>query len=470
MNRSAAQAQVLAEEPRSDSATATYRRIWELAWPVSISTSTVTLLTLANLFWIGHLGTVAVAAVSLCGNILFIVFGISHIVYIGALAIVARRVGEGDFAAAFTAVLHAVCLGAMIGLAVAVTGHASAPAIVRFFDAGQDVEAAAISYLRISFFAQVFLFITLALSASYQASGDTRTPMLFNVAVVVCNAVLDPFFIFSPRQIEFHGLPLGWLGWGVDGAAIAALLSGAVGCGVFLAVSALRGTPVPRPAHQRVRLSLTEFQRMIRIGAPASISMVARPLSTFLLLKVIASFGTAAIAAFGIALRSFSVNWIPYSGINTAISALVGQNLGRRQVNEATHVVFRGLVLDAVLGGIFCLLYYTFANEIILAFDHEPAVVAAGAPFLKLMALSFLFSAPMFPLVSAMNGAGDTQPPMVAAFLANWPIKLPLAYVLALPLAYGINGVWIGMFVSIVFEALVMFVWYRRGAWKTKKV
>ena len=89
---------------------------------------------------------------------------------------------------------------------------------------------------------------------------------------------------------------------------------------------------------------------MLRIGTPASVSMIARPLSTFLLLKVIASFGTAAIAAFGIALRSFAVNWIPQSGINTAISALVGQNLGRRDADEATRVVLRGLILDTLLG------------------------------------------------------------------------------------------------------------------------
>jgi len=198
--------------------------------------------------------------------------------------------------------------------------------------------------------------------------------------------------------------------------------------------------------------------------------LIARPLSTFLLLKVIASFGTAAIAAFGIALRSFSVNWIPYSGITAAVATLVGQNLGAHNVKEAERVVLRGLVVTTTLGMLFCVIYYFWSRQIILAFDNEPQVVAAGQPFLQLMAVGFLFSAPMLPLVSAMNGAGDTKPPMITAFLANWPIKLPLSYALALPLSLGIDGVWIGMLVSIIFEALVMFAWYRRGSWKTKKV
>jgi putative MATE family efflux protein len=451
-------------------ARSTYRRIWELGWPVSISASTLTLLTLVNLFWIGHLGTVAVAAVALGGNILFIVFGISNVVYTGVVAIVARRVGEGNHAEAFSATVHGVCLGASLGALVATLGYAGAPAIVGFFDAGAEVEQTGIAYLRIMFSGQIFLYVSTALGASYQAAGDTRTPMLVNVAVVLLNGVLDPFFIFASGGVVVFGVPLGWLGWGVNGAATAAVLSGAAGMLLFLATSLVLGRPFPWPQRRAVPLTPSLFWRMLQIGTPASISMIARPLSTFLLLKVIASFGTAAIAAFGIALRSFSVNWIPYSGINAAVATLVGQNLGAHDVREAERVVRRGLAVTTVLGLIFCVVYYAFSSQIILAFDSEPAVVAAGQPFLKLMALSFLFSAPMFPLVSAMNGAGDTQPPMITAFLANWPIKLPLSYVLALPLAYGIDGVWIGMFVSIVFEAIVIFVWYRRGAWKTKRV
>jgi putative MATE family efflux protein len=469
-NEAAVRVTPLSAAPPAAAATGSYRQIWSLAWPVSISTSTVTLLTLVNLFWIGHLGTVAVAAVSICGNILFIVFGISNIVYTGTLAIVARRVGEGSLSKAFAASLHAVLLGVGLGLVVVILGHTTAPAVVAFFGAGHDVETLATSYLRIMYLGQLPLYVTVALGACYQAGGDTRTPMLVNVAVVVANAVADPFFIFSPAQVRVAGVALGWFGWGVDGAAIAATLCGFAGCALFLTVSAVSRRPFRRPAHERVTLAAQQFWLMLRIGTPASISMIARPLSTFLLLKVVASFGTAAIAAFGIAIRSFSVNWIPYSGMSVAISSLVGQSLGARDAQEAQRVVRRGLVITTVLGIFFCMLYYGWATDIMRAFDNEPAVVAAGQSFLKLIALSFLFSGPMFPLASGMNGAGDTKPPMIAAFLANWPVKLPLAYVLAVPLGYGVDGVWLGMFISIVFEAIVMFLWYRRGTWLQKRL
>src|SRR5262245_24747893 len=93
-----------------------YRRLWQLAWPVATTTSTITLLTLVNLFWIGHLGTAALAAVSVCGNILFIVFGLSNIVHTGSLAIVSRRVGAGHLDEAFQATRHGVLLGGILGV------------------------------------------------------------------------------------------------------------------------------------------------------------------------------------------------------------------------------------------------------------------------------------------------------------------------------------------------------------------
>ena len=447
-----------------------YRQLWELAWPVALSTSTVTLITLVNLFWIGHLGTVALAAVSVCGNILFIVFGLATIVHTGALAIVSRRIGEGHLTEAFVATRHGLLLGGVLGVVVALVGYAAAPAVVGFFGAGDEVNAIAVPYLRIMYVGQVPLYLTVALSACYQAAGDSRTPMLINVGIVLANGLADPFFIFPPGEVSIAGVSLGWLGWGVNGAAVAVVLTSVVGCAIFLALTLVGRWPRALPKLARVTLSPAELWRMLRIGTPASIGMVARPLSTFLLLKVVASFGTTAIAAFGIAVRSFGVNWIPYSGIHVAVSALVGRSLGGHRVAEAEHIVRRGLLITTALGVFFCVLYYGGARQIMLAFDHDPAVVAAGESFLKLIALSFLFSGPMLPLGSAMNGAGDTKPPMIISFLANWVLKLPLAYLLALPLGYGVDGVWIGMFVSIVFESIAMFGWYRRGTWKHKRI
>lgn len=447
-----------------------YRRMWQIAWPVAVSTSIISLFQVANLFWVGYLGTDAIAAVSMSGHVLFITFGFTQVVYVGSLAIVARRVGEGRRDDAYFAAVHGVIIGAIMGAFVAVVGWLMTPAVVAFFGASDAVDLLAIPYLQISLAGQLPFFVSMAVGASYSATGDTRTPMIVNSIAVGSNALIDPFLIFAPGEHFIGGLDIGWLGWGVHGAALGNVISAFFGLIVFLAVSIGLDRPLARPRGRSLVIERATLWQIVRIGIPASGALVFRPLSTFLLIRVIASFGTAALAAFGIALRSFALNWIPYSGVNAAVAALVGQNLGARDIPQAERVVARGVRMATLLAIGFCVLYGSLARQFIAFFDPDPTVVALGVPFVQLIAFGFLFTGTTLPLVAAMNGAGDTRPPMVVTFLANWPLKLPLCWALALPLGYGTNGVWIGMLVSMVVEAAIIAWWFRRGTWKTRRV
>jgi putative MATE family efflux protein len=445
------------------------RRVFDLAWPVALSQSTVTLLLTANLYWIGHLGTVAVAAVALCSHILFLGFCLTQIVFAGALAIISRRIGEGRPDEAWGASFHAAVLGVLLGVGIGVNAWWLAPSLLQFFEAGREIEDQAIPFLRIALAGQAFFFVPMALAATYQGNGDTRTPMRINIAVVLLNAVIDPFFIFAPGEITIAGFSLGWLGAGVRGAAIADVLASGCGTAIFIGMACLRG-PLPRPRGRSLAVSPAELWRIARIGVPACISMLARPLSTFFLLKVVATFGAPAVAAFGITLRAYNLNWIPLGGIGAAVSTLVGQRLGARQTEAAERLVHRAAWAAAALGVAFWIGYGTYAREFIAFFDANGEVVAIGGKFLAILAASMAFSAVTVPLVAAMNGAGDTRVPMFAAFLANWPVKLPLAWALAVPFGWGLDGVWWGLFLSVLLEAALVALWFRRGAWKTRSV
>lgn len=356
-----------------------YRRMWQIGWPVCVSTSTVTLFMIANLFWVGHLGTEAVAAVSMCSHILFIVFGVSQVVFVGTLAIVSRRVGEGNTGAAYETAVHAAVLGAGLGASVGLLGWFAATPILKFFQVADVVEELAVSYLQLAFAGEVFLFVSMAIAAAYSGAGDTRTPMLLNGGIVALNAVIDPLFIFAPGEVAFAGLDVGWLGMGVYGAAVADVVSAMIGMLAFIAVSVMLGRPFPRPRGPRLALRVEMFRQIVRIGIPAGVSFIARPLSTFFLMRVIASFGTTALAAFGIALRTFSINWIPFSGLNTAVAALVGQTLGGRDVDRAERVVVRGVRAGIAFAVGFCVFYGTFAVDLIAFFDTDPGATSAPA-------------------------------------------------------------------------------------------
>lgn len=444
--------------------------MWGLAWPVMISTSTVMLLMVANLFWIGHLGTESVAAVSLTSHILFMAFGLTQVVFTGTVAVVARRTGENNARAGFVASVHAIVLGALLGATVSICGYLISSPIIAFFETAPTVSAIAVPYLEVIFAGHIFFFVSMAIGASYQGVGNTRTPMVLNAVVVLLNALVDPILIFSPGELVLFGLDIGLAGLGVIGAAVADVAATAVGCLLFLGLYASRAGPFPMEVRQRVPLHLDGLAQIARIGIPASVTLLARPLSTFFLLKVIASFGTAALAAFGIVLRAFSLNFIPFSGLNASVATLVGQKLGAKDPDEAKRFVRRGFLIAVGLSTGFCVFYTSLADPLIGVFDSDPKVIRAGIPFLLIIAIGQLFTGPTMPLAAAMNGSGDTRPPMFAALLSNWPVKLPLAYALAVPLGYGTSGVWLGMLASMLLEAALLVAWFRRGGWLAQTV
>ena len=202
-----------------DVAGAGYRRIAELGWPVALSSSSMALFMIANLFWIGHLGTISVAAVSLCGHVLFILFGLTQIVHTGSVALVSRAVGSGDGAGAWQAAMHSIALGTGMGFGMALAAPFLAPPLIGFFGVSETVMAEAIPYLEVSLFSQTLVFLGMAMGACYQAAGDTRTPMWINIGAISLNVVIDPLFIFEPGEVSFLGVDVGWLGLGVVGAA-----------------------------------------------------------------------------------------------------------------------------------------------------------------------------------------------------------------------------------------------------------
>ena len=139
-------------------------------------------------------------------------------------------------------------------------------------------------------------------------------------------------------------------------------------------------------------------------------------------------------------------------------------------MDAARGVVRRGVWIAGFFAVLFTVTYTVWAEDFMAFFDDDPVVVAIGVPFLVLIAMSFLASGTTMPLVAAMNGAGETRPPMVSAFVSNWLLELPLCWVLARPLEMGTNGVWVGMLISIVIEAAINVWWYGRGTWTTRRV
>ncbi|MCP3985755.1 MAG: MATE family efflux transporter [bacterium] len=443
---------------------ASYRSIWNLGWPVMVNMGAHTLFTLIDLYWIGALGTDAIAAVALCGNVLFSMFGLTIIIQSGALAMISRRIGAGELAGKLGAEgvsAQAFHLSIVLGLVVAISGVMSSRAIMQLFDASAAVTEHGTAYLVPMMIGFLVMFPGMAIGAVFTAAGDTRTPMYVGVAANIVNVVLDPLLIF------------GWGGFpelGVAGASVASLICQILGLVAMMILYRRRDMGFPHPGLLRW-YGADAWARMLRIGIPGGLSALTRPFSTLFLLKVIASFGAEGIAAFGITVRALSLTWLYFGALSTAVSALTGQSLGRHDVAGIRRLVKRSTRMSIALSIGLGAPYMIFAREIIGLFEKENEVVLVlGTSFMQLLVVANLATAFSVIWGAVMSGAGDTRPPMVISILSNWVIKLPLAFLFAIQLAIGVEGIWWAMVISIVFESGALWVWYRRDRWMHAEV
>jgi len=452
-------------QPRSD-----LRAIWAIAWPGSLSMLLFTSLALVDLKWISYLGTAPLAAVSLCTNIVFVIAGAGSIVYTGTLALVARALGAGDQDAAGASLFQALILAGLLGALTAGLGYLSTPSLIAFFELEPETARMSVIYLRLLFLHFFFMILETPIGASFNAAGNTRTPMILNGLVVLANIILAPIFIYRPGEMIVLGLNLGRFGLGIFGAGLATLLAAAAGCACYFALLPTRFLPLRLPSLRVWSWDSHEMGRIIRIGVPASIAHISRPFSTVLLQKLLAGYSTGAIAGFGIGLRWLGINWIFFGGLGLAVSALCGQHLGAESPESAQTMIRRAFVLTFVVQALSTLAYYGLAPELVAFMDPAAETLEPGVAFLRWISISLMFSSVGGIGAAAMLGAGDTRPLMLNSLFSNWLVKLPLAWVLARTLGLGPTGIWAAMAVSLVVEGVVNYLWYRTGSWKRRVI
>ena len=421
-----------------------------------LSSVLFTFQTTVNMFWVGHLGKLEMAAVSLAGSVLGVFQTLNVLISAGTLATCARFAGAENRKGIQESVFHSLILSiALAGVIAGVTAPI-AHRLLSLFGAEPRVVELGTGFLTILLVALILQFTGGALAATFQALGDTRTPMWIAIGTNLFNLVLDPLLIF------------GWLGFpklGIVGAAVATASSQLIAVVLLFIVLSRRGLIVLR---QRVQPKL--FATLLSIGAPASLQAITRPLTGMLLFRVVTSFGSAAVAAFGVGLRILNIMYIYLQGLGAACQSLVGQSLGARRPEVAERVARRVQVIAVGLQLVVLLALFILAPSVIRIFNKDSDIIRYGvsylrvlAPFLILLGLSTAWSGTQY-------GAGDTKPTAIAAVVANWLVKIPLAYILSRMITVGLSGVWLGIGISIVVEAVILGITYYRGGWRKKEI
>ncbi len=433
----------------------TLKTVVGLAWPAVLEQLLNIVVDWTDAYLAGHLGTIALAAVGLSGQLTNLVAVFFGALGVGATALVARAVGAGDPEQAGRITLQALLSAGALGLVGMAFAYIGGPWLFAALGAEPAVSVAARVYLNIvalSFPAMAVLFVG---NAALRGAGDTLTPMRTWAVVVFTNAALA--WVLAGSWGPFH--------LGVAGLGIAAALARTLGA-VLVGVRLWRGTSRLALPHRGLRFEWDMLKRILRVGLPAGAEQLLLQLALLNLTGVITALGTAAYAAHQIGLRVMSLSFLPGWGFAVAASTLTGQALGARQPEAGRRATFSALFLALVLMGTMGLALAVGGPLLVDLFTEDPEVIDQGAAALRItaliqpaMALSFVFS-------GALRGAGDTRYTLLITATSIWIVRLPLAILFAHGLGWGLPGAWLGMLADFVVRAL-LFGWrFISGAWE----
>jgi len=439
-----------------------WKTIWGLAWPHSVENILFTLLLLVDLYWVGQWkGDDPISAISLVGPIIWTVQSAALFIFYGMLAMISRSVGSGDFDTAKRISHQGLVIGFVLGLIVGLGGIMLIDPILSLYSVSGHIKEMAGRYLFIMFLGIPVYYFYMALYAVFSGNSNTKDPMFLAAIAWLVNFVLDPVLI------------LGWgifPSMGITGAALAtfiAYMAALLGFFTFFQKPVKKYVPITSISDLKPDWKI--IREIFKIGAPAGLNGISRPLSATVLMGLIAFFGTEVLAAFGIVVRIISINWIYLGGLNIAVSTLVGQNLGAGSVAGAQKTVFKTWYIGIIAQLVFSGFMIIFNTELVSLFATSEKTITAASYILIAFALGTVADVFIAVYGGALNGAGDTFRAMISSVSANWIFKLPLCYGAYYFFGYGAVVIYWVVALSIPFEGLLNYFWYRRGAWKNKK-
>ncbi len=432
--------------------------LFYLSLPIIVTNLLHTAYNLADTFWLGQYSTDALAAISFAFPMVFLLISLGLGLSVAGSVLVAQHTGAGEprqaeYAAAQT-VTYALVGAAIVGA----VGFFVVGDVLALLGAEPDVLPGATAYMQVVSLGLPLMFGFFVFVSLMRGYGDTVTPMVVMFGTVVLNVALDPLVIFGVGPFPRLG---------VEGAAYATVFARGLAMLVGMAIL-LRGSRGIRIRPGDMVPDLAYLRKMLDIGVPASIEGTGRALSVNLLLAVVGTFPTAVVAGFGIGIRVFSVVFLPAVAVARGVETMAGQNIGAGLQDRAAETAdFAATVMFLVLA-VVAVVVFLAPGPIVWLFTDDPAVVDAGAEFLRTVAPTFGFIGVMRAYTGAFRGAGQTIVAAAIAILMMAVVRLPLAWLLAAPM--GPFGVWLAFPVSNVVGAVTALVWFRRGNWRDADV
>lgn len=434
------------------------RAIMTLAIPVVINSFLQTMYNLTDTYWLGKLGTEELAAINLVTPMQNIVINFGSGITVAGSVLISQYLGAKKDEDARSMANQIFACAMIFSVVCAGLCAAATPSIVTWLGAEGETWSCSRTYLQLVILDMPFLYMVNMYAAINQAQGDTVRPMFLNLFGITLNMILDPLFM-----IVLH--------MGVAGAALATVGAKAVPAVIAFILLLNKDKDIYLNLRS-LKFEKEKLKNILVIGLPTAIGGSTMQFGFLLMSRNVLKYGTQAMAAYGIGNKINSLITLPTNGIGSAVATIVGQNVGAEQYDRAEkgyHLSMRMSVVFLFAGGMI-LSRMPISTAIVRIFSEDAQVIGMAADFLSIMAFWCFANGVYNSSMGLFQGSGHTEVTMIIDAARLWVFRFATLYVCETWLHMGVRSVWYSVVVSNGLSAIVLYIVYRTGYWRKKRI
>ena len=422
--------------------------LWTLAVPIMAGMGVHTLYTIVDMLFIGRLGGESIAAVAYNMPLFFFVMGLTFGLGSGVTASIARFIGSDDKVNADNSAEHAIAMAAVISVILTILGLLYGESILSFLGAKDSILTLSWNYLRFICYGLPCMIFSGFFRSILSGEGDMKLPMIVTALGTVLNVILDPIFIFV-------------LDFGVKGAAMATMISQVVVFLIFVYMLFVK-------EHSYIQFKMKDFSysnlillEIIKVGLPASISMIIMSFGQLVFNRILTDFSVDAVAAYQIGGRIDMVIFLPIMSIAAAMTTLVGMFYGAKEWIKMKIIIKYGISRSVMITIVGSTLMIILSPWIVKSFSSEPNIQNIAVYYLRCISLIYPLVAIGMTIGRILQGMGKGLPLLIITSIRILLVSAPLALFFRYGLGKPVEYVWYSMMISTVVATTIGIIWLR---------
>ncbi len=435
------------------------KAVFAIAIPVVVNSFLQTMYNLTDTYWLGQLSVDYLAAINLVSPVQSTVINFGSGVTVAGAVMISQYIGAGKPEMARKIANQIFTVAMLFSLLCASVMAVATPGIVGWMGAAPDYFDHAVTYMRLVVLDMPFLFMVNIYQSIRQAQGDTVRPMLLNLLGIAVNMVLDPLLM-----VVLH--------WNAAGAALATVFAKMVpACIAFFLLCTRRDEAICFD-RRFLRPDAACLRDIVRIGLPTALGSSFMQFGFILMSRNVNVYGKMAMAAYGIGNKVNGLISLPSTGIGSAVSTIVAQNMGAQQVDRAEHgyKLSMGMALLFLLLGGFVLSRPSVASAIVSIFTDEAEVIPMAADYLSIMAFWCWTNSIHDATRGLFQGSGHTFLPVAVDMTRLWVLRFATLAFCEQVLHLGVRSVWYSVVVSNGIASAILLVLYFTGIWRKSTI